>query len=75
MISEATEQRAPRKYQSHTRGGCGPSPRVTVVLSAEDAEEIRRRAEARGISESAAVALIVRERLAGDKEGEATRAA
>lgn len=53
-----TGPRERRSYQSHKRTGAN-SPRVTVVLPAADAAEIKRRAKAEGLSESAVVALMV----------------
>ncbi len=67
METQAHEVRkGGRRYQSRPRGGPA-SKRKTVILPAGDAAKIERRAEATGLAESAVIALIVSQALAGDE--------
>ncbi len=69
MQTQAETEQQPRRYQPHTRKGQN-SPRITVVLPADCAEEVRRRASAQGKSESGMVAALVAAGLEAQPEQE-----
>lgn len=68
MQQASTEQQTKRSYQPHQRAG-QRSPRITVVLPPDCAQEIRQRATAEGMSESGTVASLVIAALAAEREG------
>lgn len=56
-----------RSYQPHQRAG-RRSPRITVVLPDDCAQEVRQLASAQGMSESGTVATLVAAGLAAQRE-------